>query len=64
MDMFFLKPVSNKGNKIIMIGQIIKIDVLGLGIEPSIGKCMATRRYVRIGKQTNWDSGWETKCVR
>lgn len=34
-----------------MIGQIIKIDVLGLGIEPNIGKCMATLRYVHIGKQ-------------
>lgn len=41
-----------------MIGQIIKIDVLGLGIGPNSGEPMATLKNVHVGKQTTkWDSG-------
>lgn len=47
--MFLLKPIPSKGNKITMIGDIIKIDVLGLGIKPSSGKSMTT---LKKNKQT------------
>lgn len=45
--MLLLKPVPSKGNKITIIGEIIKIDVLGLGIGPSSGKSMTTLRKNR-----------------
>ena len=47
--MFLLKPSPSKGNKITMIGDIIKIDVPGLGIKPSSGKSMTT---LKKNKQT------------
>ena len=40
--MFLLKPIPSKGNKITMIGDVIKVDVLGLGIKPRSGKSMTT----------------------
>ena len=42
--MFRFKPLSSKGNKITMIGKIIKINMLGLGIEPSSGMSMTKQR--------------------
>ena len=45
--MFPLKPVPSRGNKMTVIGEIIKIDVLGLGIGPSSGKSMTTPRKNR-----------------
>ena len=57
--MFRFKPLSSKGNKITMIGKIIKINMLGLGIEPSSAMSMTKQRK---NKQTGIMSGKARLC--